>query len=574
MKLIIIGGVAGGATAATRARRLSEHADIVLFERGFYVSYANCGLPYYIGGEIENRDDLFIASPERLRNRYRIDVRTSQEVVEIERNKKEVAVKDHATGEQFRERYDKLLLSPGALPTKPPIPGVGSTKVFTLRDLPDSDSIKNYLDGNRVDSAVLVGGGSIGLELVENFTRQGVAVTVIEKTEQVMPALDYEMAAIVHRHLRDHDIGLYLGDGVESFHENIGRLVVGTEKGGNIETDLAVLAIGVRPEKELAEKAGLAIGEQGGIVVDDMLRTSDPDIYAIGDVIEVKDFVSGTNRLLALAGPANRQARAAADNIMGRESAFQSVLGTSITRVFNIVAASTGNREKFLERINRPYRASFTHSYHHASYYPGAKTMAIKLLFGPERGEILGAQIVGEEGVDKRIDVLATALKAGMTVYDLEELELAYAPQFGSAKDPINIAGFVASNILKGDVHVVHWNEIDALNKDEFAMLDVRTEEEIEQTGRITDAVHIHVDELRDRLGELDRDKTYIAYCTVSLRGYIAYRILVQHGFRAKILSGGMETWSPPREDMVEKETMGTKLKVSQKGVRVGPSSS
>jgi rhodanese-related sulfurtransferase len=317
---------------------------------------------------------------------------------------------------------------------------------------------------------------------------------------------------------------------------------------------MAFLAIGVSPEKELAEKAGLAIGERGGIMVDEILRTSDPDIYAIGDAIEVKSRVTGENRLLALAGPANRQGRAAADSIMGRESAFEGVWGTGITKVFNMVAASTGEKEEVLQHIGKSYLVSFTHSYHHASYYPGAKRMAIKLIFGPDKGEILGAQIVGEEGVDKRIDVLATALKAGMTVYDLEELELAYAPQFGSAKDPVNIAGFVASNILKGDVHVVHWNELGALNREDTILLDVRTAEEIKQTGTIMDAVHIHVDELRDRLGELDPDKTYIAYCTVSLRGYIAYRILVQHGFRAKILSGGMETWSPPFEDMAERE--------------------
>jgi NADPH-dependent 2,4-dienoyl-CoA reductase/sulfur reductase-like enzyme/rhodanese-related sulfurtransferase len=553
MRLVVVGGVAGGATAATRARRLSEGADIVLFERGFYVSYANCGLPYYIGGEIEKRDDLFVASPERLRNRYRVDVRTSQEVIEIDRSKKEVTVKDHATGEKFRERYDKLILSPGARPTKPPLPGVDSDKVFTLRDLPDSDSIKNYLDRNGVESAVVVGGGFIGLESVENFSRHGVKVTVIEKMDQLMPSLDYDMAALVHRHLRDQDIGLYLSDGVQSFHEKGNRLVVGTEKGMHIETDLALLAIGVRPEKELAEKAGLAIGKRGGIVVDDMLRTSDPDIYAIGDAIEVKDLVSGEKRLLALAGPANRQGRAAADNIMGRESKFAPVLGTNITRIFNLAAGSTGEKEETLKQTGEQYLVSFTHSYHHASYYPGAKSMAIKLIFSPDRGRILGAQIVGEAGVDKRIDVLSTAIRAGMTVYDLEELELAYAPQFGSAKDPINVAGFVAANILKGDVQVVHWNELGALNRDENVLLDVRTLGEVKGTGTIMDAVHIHVDELRDRLNELDRKKTYIAYCTVSLRGYIAYRILVQKGFKARILSGGMETWSPIQEDTLER---------------------
>jgi NADPH-dependent 2,4-dienoyl-CoA reductase/sulfur reductase-like enzyme/rhodanese-related sulfurtransferase len=553
MKLIIIGGVAGGATAAARARRLSEDADIILFERGFYVSYANCGLPYYIGGEIEKRDDLFIASPERLSKRYRIHVRTSQEVTEIDRGKKEVMVRDHLTGKNFREGYDKLILSPGSTPTKPPLPGVNSSKVFTLKDLPDSDSIKKYLDSSKVRSAVIAGGGSIGLETLENFSRRGVDVIVIEKRPQLMPRLDYEMAALIHQHLRDQDIVLYLDDGIASFQEKEDRIVVNTEKGRSIPADMALLSIGVKPEKDLAERAGLSIGKQGGIEVDEHLRTSDPDIYAIGDAIEVRDLVSGENRLLALAGPANKQGRVAADNIMGRKSVFESVLGTNITRIFDVKGASTGNNEAYLKQSNRAYLASFTHSYHHATYYPGAKPLAIKLLFGPEDGKILGAQIVGEEGVDKRIDIMATAIQAGMTVYDLEKLELAYAPQFGAAKDPVNMAGFVAANILKGDVEVVHWNQIGDLDMEDNILLDVRTVEEVKQTGTIMHAVHIHVDEIRDRLKELDPNKTYIVYCTVSLRGYIAYRILVQNGFKAKILSGGLKTWLPVREDMSER---------------------
>ncbi|MCF8143295.1 MAG: FAD-dependent oxidoreductase [Deltaproteobacteria bacterium] len=553
MRLIVVGGVAGGATAVTRARRLSETADIVLFERGFYVSYANCGLPYYIGGEIEKRDDLFIASPERLKARYRIDVRTSQEVMEIDRSVKEVTVKDHTTQEVFREGYDKLILSPGARPTMPPIPGINSGKVFTLRDLPNSDSIKHHLAGNNINSAVIVGGGSIGLESAENFSRQGVSVSIVEMGDQVMPGLDYDMAVLIHRHLRDQDIDLHLGESVDRFHEQEDRIVVSTAKGLNITTDLVLLSIGVRPEKILAEKSGLSIGERGGIVVDDTMRTSDPDIYAIGDAIEVQDFVSGEKRLLALAGPANRQGRIAADNVMGRQSRFTPVLGTNITRVFDLVAASTGNSERSLMRTGTPYRMSFTHSYHHASYYPGSRLLSIKLLFNPEGGKLLGAQVVGEEGVDKRIDILATALRAGMSVYDLEELELAYAPQFGSAKDPVNIAGFVSANILRGDVEAVHWNELESLDKDRYVLLDVRTYEEVKQTGTIMDAVHIHIDELRDRLFELDAGKVYIAYCTVSLRGYIACRILVQNGFKAKILSGGFETWSPVQEDKEER---------------------
>jgi NADPH-dependent 2,4-dienoyl-CoA reductase/sulfur reductase-like enzyme/rhodanese-related sulfurtransferase len=454
----------------------------------------------------------------------------------------------------LKERYDKLILSPGAKPLKPPLPGINLDRIFTLRDLPDSDSIKNYMAQNKVTSAVILGGGPIGLESAENLRRQGVAVTIIEKQDQVMPPLDYEMAAVIHQHLRKRGVNLHLGDGVHSFREKGTGIVVTTEQGLDIEADMALLAIGVRPEKGLAEKAGLAIGKMGGIVVDEMLRTSDPDIYAIGDAIEVRGFVSGESRLIPLAGPANRQGRIAADNVMGRQSVFGKVLGTNITRVFKMVAASTGEKEAGLKRTGQPYLVSFTHSYHHATYYPGAKLTRIKLIFSPNNGKLLGAQLVGEEGVDKRVDVLATAIRAGMTVYDLEELELAYAPQFGSAKDPINIAGFVAANILAGDVQVVHWDMLGKLDKEQYVLLDVRTSKEVRKTGKIMDnALHIHVDELRHRLDELDRNKIYIAYCTVSLRAYIAYRILVQHGFKVAILSGGLETWRAPHEDMANR---------------------
>ncbi len=550
MKCIIVGGVAGGATAAARARRLSENAEIVLLERGFYVSYANCGLPYYIGEIIEKRDDLFIASPEQLRKRYRIDVKTSQEVLDIDRDRKEIRVKSHATGEVFNERYDKLLLSPGSHPIKPPLPGVNSKKIFTMGDLPDSDSIKACLERNHAKSVLVAGGGSIGMEAVENFARLGIAVTVIEKQNQIMPPLDYEMAAIIHHHLREQDIRIHLGDGIASFTERDGRLLVTTDKDVDFETDIVLLSIGIKPENELAKTAGLTMGEQEGVMVDEGLRTSDPDIYAIGDVAEAMDLISGKTRLLALAGPANKQGRVAADNIMGRESKYEYELGTSITKVFQMAAASTGDKEDFLKQVGKPFQTSFTHSYHHASYYPGAKLMAIKLIFDRERGGIFGAQIVGEKGVDKRIDVISTAMRAGMTVYDLEKLELAYAPQFGAAKDPVNIAGYVASNILKGDVAIVHWHELCDLDKNEYQLLDVRTKDEVKSIGPIPDAVHIHIDELRDRLEELDKRKIHIAYCTVSLRGYIAFRILVQNGFKAAILSGGLETWTPPTEDM------------------------
>ncbi len=555
MRIVVVGGVAGGATAAARLRRLSEEAEIILFERGYHVSYANCGLPYYIGGEIEKRDDLFVVSPERLKNRFRIDVRTSQEVVEIDRNLKEITVRDHSTGATFQEPYDKLILSPGARPTKPPIPGIDLDRVFILRDVPDSDRIKGHLDRNEIESAVVVGGGPIGLEMAQNLSLRKVRVTVVEMLKQVMPPLDYEMACIVHRHLREQGVRLVLGEGVKSFHEKGRQVVVTTESGREVETDMVLLSIGVRPEKALAEKAKLALGARGGIAVNEMLRTSDPHIYAVGDAVEVKDFISGESLLVPLAGPANKQGRAAADNALGRNTRFDGVLGTNVTRIFEITAASTGNNEKRLKQTGIPYRKSFTHSLHHASYFPGARSIAIKLLFSPEDGKVLGSQIVGEEGVDKRVDVLATAIRAGMTVYDLEQLELAYAPQFGSAKDPINIAGFVASNILKGDVEVVHWDALDSLDWQEHVLLDVRTSPEVKETGKIRDALNIYVDDLRERLPDLDRDKTYITYCTVSYRAYIAYRILVQNGFKARILGGGMETWLPLQEDKAAQES-------------------
>lgn len=554
MKLIIVGGVAGGATAAARARRLSEEVDITLFERGQYVSFSNCGLPYHIGGEIESRNDLFIASPERLESRYRLQVRRSQEVTVIDRELKQVEVKDLETGRVSRVPYDKLILSPGAKPLKPPLPGVELDTVFTLRDVPDMDSIIGYFKRNNVRSAVVVGGGFIGLEMVENLARHGAKVTVIEMLDQVLPQLDFEMAAIVQEHLRAKGVELLLGDAVESFRKEGDRTVVATRSGSSIETDMVILSIGIRPEKALAEAAGLAIGERGGILVDETLRTSDPDIFAIGDAIEVRDYVSGENVLVPLAGPANRQGRIAADNALGRHSVFKGTVGTSVVKVFDKVAASTGNNEKVLQRMNRPYLKSFTHSSHHASYYPGATSMAIKLLFSPDDGKILGSQVVGVKGVDKRIDVIATAIRAGMSVWDLQDFDLAYAPQFGSAKDPINIAGYVASNILQGDVEVVHWDELDSLARDGHVLLDVRSAPELKQTGIIEDAQHIYIDKLRERLGELDKNKTYIAYCTVSMRAYLAYRILVQNGYRVKILSGGWETWLPVHKERTLKQ--------------------
>lgn len=549
MKLVIVGGVAGGASAAARARRLDEHARIILFERGDYVSFANCGLPYYLGGEIGDREKLLVSTPEKLEARYNIQVRTMTEVTEIDRRHKTVTARNLATGEQSLETYDKLILSPGAAPIRPSLPGADLDTVFTLRNIPDADRIMKRLEENGVKRAVVIGGGFIGLEMVENLVRRGVSTVIIEMQDQVLPPLDFEMAAMVHSHLREKGVELRCREGVEAFKKKGERTVVVTESGTEIDCDIAFLSIGVRPESELAERAGLEVGDRGGIVTDDRMRTSDPDIFAVGDAVLVREFVSGQKELIPLAGPANRQGRIAADNAMGRDSRFRGTQGTSVVRIFDLVAATTGLCEKSLNRAGVPCRVSFTHSYDHASYYPESERMAVKLIFSPGDGRILGAQVVGKAGVDKRIDVIAMAIQGRMSVFDLEEAELAYSPPFGSAKDPVNMAGFVASNILRGDVEAMTWDRIETLDPDTHRLLDVRDQDEIEETGMIGNALHIPLEQLRDRKGELDREKTYVIYCTISLRAYIAARILVQQGFKALILSGGMETYNPPAEE-------------------------
>lgn len=544
-RLLIIGGVAGGATAAARARRIDESAEIILFERGEYISFANCGLPYYIGGTITERDELLLTTPKAFRARYNIDVRVFSEVVEIDAAARQIHIKDQRTGEIYTERYDKLILSPGAEPVRPPLPGIADARVFNLRNLPDTDKIKAFVDSSRPASAVVVGGGFIGLEMAENLAHQGIKVTILEMLDQVMAPLDYEMAVLVHDYLEEKGLTCELGNGVKSFSQKNNGLQVETTNDTTIDCDLAILSVGVRPENRLARKAGLAIGPLGGIQVDNSLRTSDPNIYAVGDAVEVTDFISGRPVLIPLAGPANKQGRIAADNALGRKQVFRGALGTAIVKIFDMTVASTGANEKTLKANAVPYRASYTHSGSHAGYYPGAETMAVKLLFTPGNGKILGAQIVGKVGVDKRIDVLATAIHGNMTVYDLEELELAYAPPYGSAKDPVNMAGFVAANILKGDVDVMDWRAMANLNPDTDVILDLRYKEELEESGKIEGALHIPVDLLRRRLSKLDKNKTYITYCAVGLRSYIAYRILVQNGFRAKVLSGGHTTFLP-----------------------------
>jgi len=536
-KLVIIGGVAGGATAAARARRLSEEAEIVLLERGPYVSFANCGLPYYISGEISNRSALLVQTPERLKARYNIDVRVHHEAIAVDRVRKSVTVRNLADDRTYTEPYDYLILAPGAAPLRPALPGVDHPRVFTLRSIPDTDRIKSALDaGSR--SAVVVGGGYIGLEMAEALRRRGLHVDLVEALDQVMPPLDREMAADVHRTLLRNGIRLRLGDSAQSFADEDGRVRVCLRSGAAIAADMVVLSIGIRPESELARKAGLDVDERGGIRVNDRMQTSDPAVYAVGDAVTVRDPVTGLDAILPLAGPANRQARIAADNIFGRGERYRGTLGTAIVRVFDLVVAMTGANEKTLRRAGLQYEKIYIHPNQHAGYYPGAMPMSLKLLFAPPEGRILGAQITGREGVDKRIDVLATAMHAGLTVFDLEHLELAYAPPFGAAKDPINMAGFVASNVLRGDVAIAHADALgDAL------LLDVREPAE-HQAGAIPGSKLIPLNQLRARHSELPTDRPVVAYCQVGLRGYLAARILRQLGYDVRNLSGGYRTWS------------------------------
>jgi NADPH-dependent 2,4-dienoyl-CoA reductase/sulfur reductase-like enzyme/rhodanese-related sulfurtransferase len=544
VKLVIVGGVAGGATAAARARRLDEGAEIIVFERGEHISFANCGLPYYIGQVIKKRDRLLVTTAEALRTRYNIDVRNFSEVTAIDRNNKHVTVKNLQNGEIYTETYDKLILSPGAEPIKPRMEGIELDTVFSVRNIPDTDRIKAYIDNHTPESAVIVGGGYIGLEMAENLVERGVKTTIIEMLDQVMAPLDYEMAAMVQDYIKTKGVVLELENSATAFTRKGNRTVVSTGRGIEIECDLVILSIGIKPETQLARTANLAIGERGGIKVNAGMQTSDPDIFAVGDAVEIKELVTGAPAIIALAGPANKQGRIAADNAMGRQSVYNGAQATAIVKVFDMTAASTGASEKILKKNKISYLSSYTHSDSHAGYYPGAERLSIKLLFSPDNGALLGAQAVGKEGVDKRIDVLATALRANMTVYDLEELELAYAPPYSSAKDPVNMAGFVAANILKQDLENTHWHELDALDSDECVLVDLRTKKELEKIGIIDGAVNIPVDELRQNIDKLDKEKTYVLCCAVGQRAYIGHRILKQKGFQSSNLSGGYVTYA------------------------------
>lgn len=543
LKVVIVGGVAGGASAAARLRRLSEDAEIILFEKGEHISFANCGLPYYIGEVIKEKDKLLVQTPEKMKERFGIDVRVNSEVTRIIPEQKLVHIYDRINGGTYTESYDKLVLSPGAEPVRPKLPGMDSQRIFTLRNIPDTYKIKDFVDTSRPKRAVVVGAGFIGLEVAENLHNMGVKVTVVELADHVIGPLDYEMAAIVHQHMKSKDVEFYLKDGVRAFNESSDCLTVELTSGRSLKADMVIMGIGVRPESRLAVDAGLKLGVTGGILVDEYMRTSNPDIYAVGDAVEVKDLVSGSAALIPLAGPANKQGRIAANNICGAEEKFPGTQGTSIVKVFDITVAITGNNERALKKNGVDYEKSFTHSPSHAGYYPGAIPMSIKLLFDKKDGKVLGAQIVGYEGVDKRIDVIATSIRAGMTVYDLEKLELAYAPPYSSAKDPVNIAGFTAANILKGDCRVFHWNEVADIDRNKGVMLDVRTPAEY-NLGTIEGALNIPVDELRNRLDEIPKEKDIYIFCQVGLRGYLAYRILAQKGYKnIWNLSGGYKTY-------------------------------
>ncbi|MBP7735758.1 MAG: FAD-dependent oxidoreductase [Spirochaetes bacterium] len=544
-RYLIIGGVAGGATTAARLRRRDENAEIIIFERGGHVSYANCGLPYYLGGVIPDRNRLFVQTPAGFKKRFNIDVRVGTEVTAISRENKTITVKDLGTGKITSEPYDKLVLSPGAEPVRPPIPGIDSEGIFTLRNVSDTDNIKRYLNDKKPTSAVIVGGGFIGLEMAKNLRNLAMKVTVVEMADQVMANLDYEIASEVHQHLTVHGVELLLKDGVKSFEKTKDSIVTRLGSGREVAAAMVILSIGVRPDTKLARESGLDIGQRGGISVNEYLQTSDPDIYAVGDAIEFRHPLTEQSTITFLAGPANKQGRIAADNIVnGNRKAYTGSIATAVAKIFDLTVASTGASEKLLKSAGIPYVASITHSASHATYYPGAVQMSMKLLFSPDIGVVLGAQIAGFDGVDKRIDVISSVIGSGGTVEDLTEFDHAYAPPYSSAKDPVNIAGFVAENILVGLAHIIHWHELRGLDQSDTMLIDVRTPGEF-QGGTIPGAVNIPVDDLRERLGSIPKDKKIVIFCAVGLRGYVAGRMMLQSGFTSvRNLSGGYKTYS------------------------------
>ena len=545
-KILIVGGVAGGATAATRLRRLNEKDSIIMFEKGKHISFANCGLPYHIGGVIHRREDLLLQTPESFRSRYNIDVRVNSEVLSINPISKKISVKNLLTLEQYDETYDKLILAPGAAPIVPAMEGSTLDNVLTLRNIDDMDRIKQYINLNNAKSAAIVGGGFIGLEMAENLKKAGLKVSIIEMSKQLMAVLDPEMAEDVHRYIEQTGITLYLGNGLSKIEKNENKLKI-TLSNGTLEEDMLILAIGVRPETAFIKDSGLSLNERGGIIVNKYMQTSDPDIFAVGDAVQVNDFISGKPVMVPLAGPANKQARIAADNINGIPSEYKGSQGSAIIKIFDMTAAVTGLNEKTASSLNLNYDKIYLWLNDHAGYYPGSKPMSIKVIFDKENGKILGAQIVGFKGVDKRCDVLAVAIRAGMTAKELKELELCYSPPFSSAKDPVNMAAYVIENVMTGKIRNFHWHDVDSLPRDDSViLLDVREKLEYEE-GHIEGFINIALDNLREAINGLDKKKTVYVNCHSGIRSYTAARILSQNGFNVFNLSGGYRLYKAAR---------------------------
>lgn len=565
MKVLIVGGVAGGATAAARLRRLDEQAEIVILERSGYISYANCGLPYYIGGEIAQQEALTLQTPESFWRRFRIDVRVHEEATALHPDRKTVTVTRLADGSTYEESYDKLILSPGARPIRPSLPGFDDERIFTVRTVEDTLRVRQYLTAHHPQTAVIAGGGYIGLEMAENLLRAGVTPTIVQLTSHVMDPLDADMAALVHAYLEEKGVAVRLQQGVEGCSPRPEGLLVRLSGGEDLPADMMILAMGVVPDTGLARDAGLALGPRGAILVDQQMATSVPDIYAVGDAVAVKQIPSGQTAVVPLAGPANKQGRIVADVLCGRPSRYDGSQGTSILKLFDLTIATTGLSEQAAREAQIAYDTVVTYFASHATYYPGATNMTIKTLFSPSSGAILGAQIVGFDGVDKRIDVLATAVRAGLTAHDLTALELAYAPPFSSAKDPVNMVGFVIENILDGLVEQYHWQDVAALPRDgSITLLDTRTDAEY-RAGHLDGATHIPLDNLRDRIGELDPDRPVYVYCQSGLRSYIACRILTAAGFSCRHLSGGYRFYALVQQHVVDFTPTGP-CGLSQKG--------
>lgn len=541
-KVLIVGGVAGGASAAARLRRLNEDFEIIMFEKGEYISFANCGLPYYIGDSIKNRGFLLVQTVEGMKERFKLDVRNLSEVIEIDKNNKKVKVKNHKNGQVYEETYDKLILSPGAMPKIPDIKGIKSCEnLFTLRNIADTDKIKNYVDINKPQKALVIGGGFIGLEMVENLHERGVEVTLIHSRDQVMKPVDYEIASVLHTHLIEKGVKLILKDKPEKIEDKGKRVVL--KSGKEIETDMIILSIGVTPESKIAKEAGIEVNEKGAIVVNSKMKTSNEDIYAVGDAIQVIDFVNKKPTMIPLAWPANRQGRLVADILSGKDVEYKGTLGSLVAKVFDLTVAATGNNEKTLRDLDIPYEAIHIHPASHAGYYPGATQISFKMLFDPNTGKILGAQGVGKDGIDKRIDLIANSIKAGFTVYDLQDTEVCYAPPYNSAKDPVNMLGYCGANIMENIVKNTQWYEIEDLVKNEEYILDVREEYEV-SNGSIKNVVNIPLGQLRDRLNEIPKDRKIYVCCQVGLRGYIACTILNQYGYNTSNIDGGYKTYS------------------------------